>query len=345
MKNFLLVGLVFLNSCTSTPESKITEKKHEISRSAQTLDELYQRGKSERIQGSPKECLKTFSKVIDLRKTVQDSLFAYSLYQSGLCHEMLGEYERAIAVYQDALRVKAIVNSELALLEIPSRLAISYERVQDVATANNYYLIVKRYIDDLKKNKKSFNSKKEYYAETLFQMGTIANNYQPTKSSDPGILAQDFSSYLKSISYAQEYLMLVLELEVQPYTEYALKQMVTNFQSSFEFIKNIGLDSGDDEVVAQRDRQMRQKDMSTILAHHIDEFETESSVQKKSKRSDYKEIFSKLKEIKTGLDAIINERPIGEGLTLEAQKLQDPKKEGRFVPIKNEANEDEKNGQ
>jgi len=332
MKKYLVI-FCLLTACASTPPIEIERGRP---RAQQTLDELYQRGKSERIQGSPKECLKTFSKIIDLRKTVQDSLFAYSLYQSGLCHEMLSEYDRAIAVYQDALRVKAVVNSELALLEIPSRLAISYERLGDPDTANNYYLMVKKYIENLKKDKKIFSSKREYYAETLFQMGTIANNYQPMKIDGASKPSNDFSNYLKSISYAQEYLMLVLEIEIQPYAEYALKQMINNFQSSFDFIKKTPLDSADDDVVAERDRQSKQKEMSETLAHHIDEFETESAVKKKSNREDYKEIFVKLKEIKAGIDDLINERPAGEGLTPEAKKLQDPKKEGTFVPVDGE---------
>lgn len=340
MKKYLILCLL-VTACASAPQPELelgTPRAQDlgVSRAQQTLDELYQRGKSERIQGNPKECLKTFSKIIDLRKTIQDSLFAYSLYQSGLCHEMLSQYDRAIAVYQDALRVKAVVNSELALLEIPSRLAISYERISDPETANNYYLMVKKYIDNLRKDKKIFSSKKEYYAETLFQMGTIANNYQPMKIDGENKLSNDFTNYLKSISYAQEYLMLVLEIEVQPYAEYALKQMINNFQSSFDFIKKTQIDPSEDEVVALRDKQARQKEMSEILAHHIDEFETESAVQKKSKREDYKEIFAKLKEIKTGLDDLIKERPVGEGLTPEAQKLQDPKKEGTFVPVEEE---------
>lgn len=333
MKKYLIFLLV--TACSSGP---IIEREAGVPRAKQTLDELYQRGKAERIQGNPKECLKTFSKIIDLRKTVKDGLFAYSLYQSGLCHEMLAEYDRSIAVYQDALRVKSIVNSELALLEIPSRLAISYERIGDSETANNYYLAVKKYIENLKKDKNIFTSKKEYYAETLFQMGTIANNYQPMKVDGENKPAADFTSYLKSISYAQEYLMLVLELEVQPYAEYALKQMVSNFQSSFDFIKKTPLEAEVDEAVALRDRQNKQKQMSEILAHHIDEFETESPVQKKSKRSDYQEIFTKLKEIKNGLDELIKERPIGEGLTPEAQKLQNPKKEGIFIPVDGDKN-------
>lgn len=304
-------------------------------RAQQTLDELYQRGKSERMQGNANECLKTFGKIIDLRKTVQDSLYAYSLYQSGLCYEMKNENEKAIAVYQDALRVKAIVNSELASLEIPSRLAVAYERAGEAGVANNYYIVVKKYIENLKKNKRVFNDKKEYYAETLFQMGTIANSYKPSKEG-ADILSQDFTSYLKSVSYSQEYLMLVLELGVKPYSDHALNQMIGNFQSSFDYIKNLSLDKMDDEVVAERDRQARQKEMSEILAHHIDQFETASAVQKKSKRSDYKEIFSKLQEIKTNLDSLINARPIGEGLTPEAQKLQNPKIDGNFVPVKGE---------
>lgn len=329
MRNLLIVLLGFgvLNACSSV--EPLVEPGP--SRAEQTLDQLYQRGKSERISGNPSECLKTFNKIIDLRKTIKDSLYAYSLYQSGLCYEMKNENDRAIAVYQDALRVKAVVNSELADLEIPSRLAVAYSRIGENQVAEKYYTQAKDYVEKLRINKKQFFSKKDYYAEVLFQMGTIANEYKLNQNHD-----QDFESYLKSVSYSQEYLMLVLELNVAPYAEYALNQMVNNFQSTFNLIQNLPLESEKDQVVAQRERQSMQKDMSEKLAHHIDEFETASAVEKKSTRQDYKEIFAKLKEIKIGLDSLINERPIGEGLTPEAQKLADPKKKGTFVPIPGE---------
>lgn len=334
MKKYFIISLLFLAGCSSVQETILP--KSESANGQKALDDLYNKGKSERLAGNPNECLKTFGKLIDLRKSVQDSLLAYSLYQSGLCHEMKTEYDRAIAVYQDALRVKAVVNSELALLEIPSRLAIAYERIGDPSTANNYYQLVKKYVDGLKKDKRIINSKKEYYAETLFQMGTIANNYMPLKTDDKNILATDFVSYLKSVRYSQEYLMLVLELDVDPYAEYAFKQMINNFQSTFNYINNLPLEDSGDELLAKRDRQNKQKEMCESLAHHIDDFETEAAIQKKSKRDDYKEIFAKLKEIKLGLDSIINERPIGEGLTLEAQKLKEPKIDGTFAPVKGE---------
>ncbi len=325
---FTFVLLFFvLSACSSAPVME-----EGIPRAQQTLNDLYQRGKEERISGKPDECLKTFNKIVELRKTVKDSLFAYSLYQSGLCYEMKSQYDRAVAVYQDALRVSAIVNSELSLLEIPARLAIAYERTGDATVAKTYYEKVKTYIDALKKDKGTLLNKKAYYAETLFQMGTIANNYLSSLSSEASEI-HDFSSYLKSISYSQEYLMMVMELEVQPFSEYAFKQMVNNFQSSFNFINNIPQENLEDEVLAKRLKQSKQKDMSTILAHHIDQFEIQSVIQKKSKRADYQEIFKNLSDIKAGLNKIINERPVGEGLTPEAQKLQDPKKEGRFVPV------------
>lgn len=321
------MSFIFLTGCSALQQ----EVEVGTPRAQQTLDQLYQRGKSERISGNPTECLKTFNKIIDLRKTVQDSLYAYSLYQSGLCYEMKNENDRAIAVYQDALRVKAVVNSELASLEIPSRLTVVYTRVGENIVAEKYYSQTKKYIEQLKKDKNLFYSKSDYYAETLFQMGTIANEYQTSQESN-----LDFASYLKSIRYSQDYLMLVLELNIQPYAGYALGQMVNNFQRTFEFIKSISAEKLDDEIVAERDRQEKQKSMSELLASHIDEFETAATVQKKSKREDYKEIFSKLSEIKKGLDSIINARPVGEGLTPEAQKLQDPKKEGKFVPVEGE---------
>jgi tetratricopeptide (TPR) repeat protein len=324
MKNILTLTFLILSACT-------THKRNEPapSRAQQTLEDLYQRGKDERMQGSADECLKTFSKLIDLRKTVQDSLYAYSLYQSGLCYEIKNENERAIAVYQDALRVKAIVNSELADLEIPSRLAVVYSRIGEGGVAEKYYSQTKNYISGLKNNKSQMNSRKEYYAEVLFQMGTIANQYQASKENN-----EDFQSYLKSIRYSQDYLMLVLELNVQPYAELALTQMINNFDKTYEFIKNLPAAKFDDAIVAERNRQMVQKNMSELLASHIDEFETISAVDKKSKREDYKSIFAKLNEIKFGLNNIINERPAGEGLTPEAQKLQDPKIKGKFAPLK-----------
>jgi tetratricopeptide (TPR) repeat protein len=325
MRKILILLSLFLLAGCSHP--KVEESKP--SGSQQTLDDLYQRGKAERIKGSADDCLKTFGKIIDLRKTIQDGLYAYSLYQSGLCYEIKNQNEKAIAVYQDALRVRAIVNSELADLEIPSRLAVTYSRIGDGAVAEKYYTQTKNYIQHLKNKENQLQSKKEYYAEVLFQMGTIANEYQSSKENN-----SDFESYLKSIRYSQDYLMLVLELNVQPYASLALTEMINNFQKTFDQIKNLKKDNSDDSVVAERNKQMIQKNMSEQLATHIDEFETISSVEKKSKREDFKEIFAKLKEIKIGLDSIINERPLGEGLTPEAQKLQEPKIKGNFAPIK-----------
>lgn len=325
---FLISGVLagFLSACSSEEKADLG-----YSRAQQTFDELYQRGKSERIQGNSDECLKTFNKIIELRKTIQDGLYAYSLYQSGLCYEMKNQNDRAIAVYQDALRVKSIVNSELSELEIPSRLAVAYSRIGENEVAEKYYAQAKKYIEQLKISRKPFTTKKEYYAEVLFQMGTIASQYKLNQGGN-----QDFQSYLKSVGYSQEYLMLVLEMNVAPYSEYAFKQMITNFQNTFNIIKNIPMEDLKDTVVAKRYRQQKQKEMSEMLAHHIDEFETAAVVQKKSTRGDYKEIFAKLKEIKSGLDSLINERPEGEGLTPEAKKLQNPKKEGTFAPIPGE---------
>src|SRR5688572_23518945 len=115
---FLIFLLLGLTACTTSDPVLEVAPQAAAPKAQQALDDLYQKGKSARIQGLADDCLKTFNKLIDLRKTRQDSLFAYSLYQSGLCYEMKNEFDRAIAVYQDALRVRAVVNSELTLLEI-----------------------------------------------------------------------------------------------------------------------------------------------------------------------------------------------------------------------------------
>lgn len=327
MKNIFILTLFVLSGCSLlSPESP-----KEAPQKSHILDDMYQQGKAERIKSNSRECLKTFNKIIELRKTIQDGLYAYSLYQAGLCYEINNENDRAIAVYQDALRVKSVVNSELSELEIPSRLAVVYSRLGEADVAEKYYLQTKKYIAELRNRQDQFQSKKDYYAEVLFQMGTIANEYKESKET-----RDDFGSYLKSIRYSQDYLMLVLELNAKPYAELALVQMINNFQKTYEFIKNLKIETLDDQAVADRNRQDAQKQMSDQLASHIDEFETVSAVERKSKRADYTEIFAKLKEIKIGLDSIINERPVGEGLTPEAQKLLDPKKKGTFVPVKGE---------
>lgn len=308
-----------LVGCSSAQKKAIT--------SVDALDQLYQRGKSERIQGRPADCVNTFTKIIEMRKEIKGSLYAYSLYQAGLCYEMLEQYDRAIAVYQDALRVRAIMSSELATLEIPSRLAIVYTRIGEPSVADTYYLQTREQVKALK-DQKRFQKNKEHYADVLFQMGTIASQY--TNKND----ALDFVSYLQSVRYSQEYLMLVVELEVRPYSEYALNQMVDNFNKTFELIKSLPIEKAQDQIVAERNRQNLQKEMSELLISHIDQFEVAQAVQKKSKNPNFALIFQKLKDIKSGTESLIAQRPIGEGLTPEAKILMQPRKDGQMVPVK-----------
>ena len=74
------------------------------------------------------QALKWYATVIEFNKGATEST-AEALYKSGLCHEYLGNDAKAIATYTDALKRKEKLTFELAWLEIPARLAMTYVRL------------------------------------------------------------------------------------------------------------------------------------------------------------------------------------------------------------------------
>ena len=325
MKQYLLAAILLMFVACSSPQ--IRTERHDYG-AKQALGEIYQKGITARENNDAKTCLSTFHDLIELRKAVKDTLYVYALYQSGLCYEMQNNVERAIAVYQDAVRIKGVVPKEFYELEVPSRLAICYSKMGDQKVAESYYQKSKKYLTALQKDKKELNAHRERYAELLYEMGLITNDFEQ---------GHDFTSYLKSIAYAQEYLTLALELNVQPYSKYAAQQLVDHFQSTYEYIAKQQPESTQgDEVLAIRENQERKRGLSETLLHHIDEFKLFLKTKRQTTNADYAPLLAEIDSLTGKLEAIIQERPAGEGLTPEAQKLQSTKINGHLIAVPGE---------
>jgi tetratricopeptide (TPR) repeat protein len=322
MKKLWFVTLAILSACTVAPVHTTYDFGAQ-----KTLKDLYERGISEREAQQPDNCLKTFGDLIELRKGVKDSLFVYSLYQSGLCYEMKNKLDKAIAVYQDALRVKGVVPEEFSQLEVPSRLAICYSKMGENKVSDQYYQQSKKYLEYLQKNKYVMGPHREHYAEVLYQMGIITNDFKS---------GADFESYMKSIRYSQEYLTLAMELGVEPYSHYAAQQLMDHFQNTYNYITQLQPEKADDIVSARANQEEKQR-LSAVLSHHLDQFVSFLHEQRQVNSPEYKPLFSKLQDLQDSLTKIIAERPLGEGLTPEAQKLQDPAIKGRLIDVPGES--------
>lgn len=317
-----LIFLILLAGCSS----QIFSERNDFG-AKKTLDQMYREGIERRDLGQADACLQIFSDIIELRKQVKDSLYVYSLYQSGLCLEMKNQFDKAIAAYQDALRPRGVVPSVFYQLEIPARLAVNYSKIGDSQTSDQYYLQAKKALERLLKNKNEIAQNKRYYAELLYQVGIITTDFKR---------GSDFDGFMKSIRFSQEYLTLAMELNEEPYSRYAAQQLLLHFKKTYDYISSLEPEKAEDEILAKRQNQQEKMQLSEKLLHHLDQFYAFLKTKRQVTNSEYQPLIQQLKDLQTRLEKILSERPAGEGLTPEAQELQKPRSDRKMIPVPGE---------
>lgn len=293
-------------------------------------ESLYLKGKILKQLSRANECVEIFNRVTELSKLTKDSFFSYSLYFAGICYELQGETERAIAVYQDALKVKNLP-LELKSLELPARLAIAYSRIGEDKVSKRYYDQTKRELEKLKSSRIKILEQKELLSEILMNMGTLTQIYSK---------GDDFEKYLNSIKLSQEYLGLVFQMDMGTQSERALSILADHFNKAYFFILNLPNENMEDEILSLRSRQIKQKKLAEVLLENIDALEIYLSSQPSNKTKNIDKQLMRIKEVKESLELILKEKNIGQGLTPEAQKLQNSKLPGKIIDNKTHLEEE-----
>ncbi len=284
------------------------------------VESLYLRGRNERFLAKYVNCLETFQNIIELTKNKKDSYFNYALYQSGICYEMLGDIEKAIAVYQDALRATGSLPAQLRDLEIPSRLALCYSRLGEKQAAEKYNKKLQISLKEYLSKKQFTKEEKEFYAEILFSMSSLEI---PLKDQ------QDFDAVLTSLEMNQVTLIQLLKFNIQPYTLKALNIYVQNYTNLHEYLVQLRINEGIDPTLSNRGKQQIQKEMAFKVLENIESLEV--LLLPEAMQPDLSAEFEKLKEIKGKFELMSVQRMSGDGLTPDAQRRESLKKEGKVI--------------
>lgn len=304
-------------------EKSLSSIDHFLSAYPQTpklIESLYLKGRNHRFLKQYVPCLETFRRIVELTKSNQTSYYNYSLYQSGICYEMLGSVDEAIAVYQDALRSKASLPAQLRDLEIPSRLAICYSRTGETQVSKKYSKQLNDSLKEYLKNKSFTPEEKEFYAEILFSMSVSDLTVKDQ---------QDFNAMMDSMEISKQTLGDLLGLSLAPYSAGALLAYIENYKKLYEYIQNLRPTEGLDPILQRRNLQKFQKKLALRVLESITLFEQD--VFPESLMETFEEPFKMLKEIKAQYESVVGQNLEGDGLTEEARSKEGIQRKGRVI--------------
>lgn len=155
---------------------------------------------------------------------------AQALYRLSFAYTCVGSDEKAVVSLLDALRRKKHLQEEIAVAEIPARLASAYARMGHNEKAELYYSDARRGIQYLRARFKNRRSLNDILAKTLFLMGRIA----PIESR----VRSDSMEYLTGLEYLQSYLLQAVEMNSQEWSPKAADQILRAYDLVFKVVKD-----------------------------------------------------------------------------------------------------------
>ena len=129
-------------------------------------------------------------------------LEAQSLYRLSFAYTCIGADEKAIVSLLDARRRKRHLQEEVAIAEIPARLASAYAQLGNRKKAKAFYSEARNGIQYLRSRYKEKQTLNDILAKTLFLMGRIS----PIENR----VQMDSLEYLQGLEYLQAYLLEVI---------------------------------------------------------------------------------------------------------------------------------------
>jgi hypothetical protein len=174
-----------------------------------------------------------------------------ALVESSYCYEILGNNIKQLASLQDAYKLRAYLPTELAVAEIPARLAASHAKLNQFEETRKYLGEAQRgalTIENLNKTKNA----KLMLSKIYFDMGSISLNQ---------LSIENMKASIEAVKTTQEFLLKSAELEQQPWSKSASERLVSNYQEFWEQILKIPRSKALDPEAAERNR----KDLQEIL--------------------------------------------------------------------------------
>ncbi len=285
-----------------------------------TSQALYYDGVAQNELGAFEDAANKLQTVVRLNEDKDLYLEADALYNLGKSHEGMGNDEKALATLLDAERRSKFLSHQVADVEIPARVAGIYARQGQMELADRYYTKAENGLAKLK-GKGSFE-KQDWIPKALYGMGKIT----PRQISE-----SDFESGLRSLRRSQSYLLRATEFNHALWSPKAEVEIEEIYKNAWSVIEAYPLADSEDKLAALKEQQNRMIELGLILSGVLSQLNQEFLPDQETVNPSVKKLKAFVAQFDKKIDALIGSRPMNEGLTPEAEKLDAVVREGKVV--------------
>lgn len=283
-------------------------------------------------KGRALQGLERWSEAADVYRSVARNtleapqLQALALYYLSFCLEATGEDREAVAALNDVVGRVANLPKEIAQAELPARMAAAYARVGNFEKALELYRQAESGIRVLKRSEAGKETP-QWLAKTFYFMGHTTARYATW---------DDFEIHLRPLGRAQVYLLEAAEAATLPWAKKAADDLIEVYQNLWRVIETAPAASESDPLLAQRALQEKQWERAILVQESLKELkarfllETQDAQQSLSPNLEAKRIHQFVDSLEKQITKLFEERPAGEGLTVEARMRRESVR-GRVV--------------
>ncbi len=237
-------------------------------------------------------------------------LQALAIYRISFCHEALGNDSQTVAALVDAQRRSIDLPEEVAVAELPARLAAAYARVGAIDEAIRFYNRAESGVSRLRSRGASGGSIPEWLPRTLYFMGRMSLRQ---------ITWESFEVTLRPVGKAQLYLLQAAELEASSWSEKATKELIKVYESIWAVLQDIPAADSEEGILKRREAQRRRLEIASLTLNSLRDLRSARSPTTKDESQHVKVIFTFVDRLEENIEQLIEEPLAGNGLTPEAR--------------------------
>jgi tetratricopeptide (TPR) repeat protein len=245
------------------------------------------------------EALNNYKKIIDLSLEGNKEFVALSLYRKANCYEAKREPEIALASLFDALNYKAYLPIEVALAEIPARMASIYAGLNQTTQADYYSIVAEKGISKARQLKK--NNEQEWLGYTLLQMGSLSLGT---------LTPENFYENILSFSRHQKYLLQAIELKNPIWSIKAEDLLVRNYTNFWSSILNYNINPSSDWEMDFVLKLEKQVEMASQLLESLGILKTYEIPEESGHTSSTSQVFTKLQIIEDNATTLVQKQTL-----------------------------------
>lgn len=267
--------------------------------------------------GKYEDAIDSYRKVVRTTASSRD-IVVRALYRLSFCYEATGQDDKLVASLLDVMSRKKDLEVEVVTAEVPARIAAAYARLGNKKLADKYFGFADAGIRSLKTKNAGANLDR-WLPKTLFFMGTMSVG---TFSRD------DFESSLRPLEKSQGFLLEAALVGDPKWSPKAVDEIKSIYTGIVDLIQKTNLAKSENEEKAEQEARWK---MASITLELLKKLKIESYSLKTPAPSEVDEIVSFITSKEIELARILEESPVGAGLTPEALKRKQNLRKARVI--------------